>query len=155
MMLVWDDERIQQLEQLISDKVPVALMAERLGVTKNAIHGKLYRLGMPIGPTYSPRHRKIADHPRRTKTQEVESNRVIQTIMARARPPKMVLHPMQDRFADAGAGRVAFVDLEPGMCRFTFGADGNYLFCGDPISEPNNRNCSYCAPHMSLARGHR
>lgn len=153
MRVVWDQDRIQQLMQLAAEKVSAAVMAEKLGVTKNAVHGKLHRLGMPIGPTYSQRRPEKRARARRDKAQEIESNRVIQTIMVRARRPKLVLAPVKDRFADPSMGRVAFMDLEPGMCRFPFGTDGKYLFCGDPISEPDNRHCSYCSQHMAIARG--
>ncbi|MGB0747970.1 MAG: GcrA family cell cycle regulator [Magnetospiraceae bacterium] len=47
----WTEERIETLKELWTDGLPAGEIGRRLGVTKNAVVGKVHRLGLPKRPS--------------------------------------------------------------------------------------------------------
>jgi GcrA cell cycle regulator len=46
MEVTWTEERVEQLAQLFAEGLPTAEIGRRLGLTKNAVIGRLYRNAM-------------------------------------------------------------------------------------------------------------
>ena len=44
---VWTEERLTKLEQLWNEGIPITRIGAALGVTRNAVVGKVHRLGLP------------------------------------------------------------------------------------------------------------
>ena len=53
-MTTWTANRIEILTQLREKHQPVSIMVERLGVSRNAIIGKLHRLGLSVARVRKP-----------------------------------------------------------------------------------------------------
>ena len=59
-IITWTDERIEQLTKLWEEGVTTAEIGRRIGVTKNAVIGKVHRLGLvPRVVTVKPQPRRI------------------------------------------------------------------------------------------------
>ena len=58
----WSDEKVEKLRKLFFDGVSVREIAEKLGVSKNAIVGKITRMGWPRRP--NPVKREPSDAPK-------------------------------------------------------------------------------------------
>lgn len=103
MAVEWTDERIELLKSLWAEGLPAGEIGRRLEVTKNAVVGKVHRLGLPKRP--SP-----------------IKNAVSSSTTPRAKPKKKVKADEPIRLADLG----------PGMCSWPIGDPGNpdFHFCG-------------------------
>ena len=68
---VWTDERLNKLKKLWEQGLSISQIGEELDVSRNAIAGKVYRLGLPkrqspisgasSGPKAAPKSDSIAD----------------------------------------------------------------------------------------------
>ena len=61
---VWDKNKLDQLEKLWSEGLPITKIGNELGVSRNAIAGKAHRLGLPkrnspISKSGEPRKNQI------------------------------------------------------------------------------------------------
>ena len=54
-MTTWTADRTEILKQLRQRHQPVSVMVERLGITRNAIIGKLHRLGLSVARVRNPK----------------------------------------------------------------------------------------------------
>ena len=63
-MTTWTAERTEILVKLRKKHQPVSIMVERLGITRNAIIGKLHRLGLSVARIRKPVPTLIAPEPR-------------------------------------------------------------------------------------------
>lgn len=130
----WTDERVKAVKKLWGEGLSASLIASRLGgVTRNAVIGKVTRLGLPprsvsVRKIYKPIH---ARHP-------MGKVRLKTTL----RPPPMESKPLPPVQVDDVA-RVALVDLEPHHCRFPVG-EPTKGFCGLRKIE----GTSYCQGHL-------
>ena len=141
----WTDERVEILKKLWLDGLSASQIAKQLGgVTRNAVIGKVHRLGLS--------GRAAPSHPSRP------------TFKA-PRPPRPIAMPaprpraMEPRAAQVPAVRAApFVEL-PGtatvltlgahMCKWPIGdpSSDNFTFCGRRADEEG----PYCIDHARMA----
>ena len=133
--IFWTEERIELLRKLAGLKLSARRIAARMGVTKNAIIGKLYRIGImrrEITETLARRYnRGIVYKPLVPKT-------------TRIKEPYLPFLPA----IDIPVLKVPLLDLESHHCRYPLDErceDGFALFCGLPI-----HNTSYCRDHYAL-----
>lgn len=117
----WTPERVSSLMALWGEGVSTSEIGRRLGVTKNAVVGKVHRLGLP------KRNSPI-------KAEKPETGGTVTPIAAAPVPS-----------ADA----VQMDNLRPGMCRWPEGEPGteSFHFCGQPIVPEK----PYCAHHCERA----
>lgn len=120
-MMLWTDERIGLLKQWWAEGVATAEIGRRLGCGKNAAVGKAHRLNLER---------------RRT------GNQPAFLIEARIKARQAALST-----ASASALGVGLLQLEPCMCRWPTGEDGQHLFCGKSKAESG----PYCEEHAKLA----
>ena len=132
----WTDERVELLKKLWADGLSASQIANELGsVTRNAVIGKVHRLGLGGRQTPSP-PRRAPSRPRVAKPRRAKP---------RAQPrlaPRQTLEPLPQ----VGSATVATV--RRGQCRWPIGEPGadDFRLCGALACRG-----AYCAPHGELA----
>jgi GcrA cell cycle regulator len=141
----WTDERVETLKKLWLDGLSASQIAKQLGgVTRNAVIGKVHRLGLS--------GRAAPSHPSRTTFKTPRAPRPISMPAPRPRA-------MEPRAHHAPAPRAApYVDL-PGtatvltlgahMCKWPIGdpSSDDFTFCGRVSSDEG----PYCIDHARMA----
>lgn len=155
---VWDDmSKVEQLVKLWRDGVSATLCGRHLGVTRNAIIGKLHRLREKHGAEYvAPR---VGKKPTPTGWQAQRKPRAkSKTILKQTACNSYVLikaNELKQRVsADVWPGAidasepVALLDLEPHHCRWPVDGEGKHTrFCGAVKTD----NSSYCKHHADIS----
>lgn len=132
----WTVETTQRARRLAADGVSATDIADELGhgITRNAVIGKLNRLGVHYdrsGQTSKPRPAPPTTRPRWSP----------------------LLTPMKKRkdvLVDAKVTPVSFFDVEEHHCRWPIGDPHNldtFRFCGAPKVD----GIAYCAKHAKVA----
>jgi GcrA cell cycle regulator len=142
----WTEERVGLLKKLWLEGLSASQIAKQLGgVTRNAVIGKVHRLGLSGRATPSQPPRPAFKTPR--------PPRPVSTMSA---PRRVSSSPHTGPNAEPTP--VYYVEEEPGsatvltlgahMCKWPIGdpASDNFTFCGRRIGEG-----SYCAEHARLA----
>lgn len=117
--------------------------------TRNAVVGRAKRLGLAV-PT---RMTSPSIVPSSTGEHCLLSPRHA-TLPYLSSPPESALKPsapVELRCVGVQPRLISLVELEPGDCRYPYGGDRDgeeIAFCG----HPRRPGCSYCAPHLRLAR---
>lgn len=133
----WTDDRIEILTQLWRDGRSASAIARELGgVTRNAVIGKVHRLGL------SGRATPTRPGTRRPRAPKAERPAARSRRMPVAKPWPVVVEPVPL----AGTSDVA--SIGPHMCRWPIGdprAD-SFALCGRAAVRG-----AYCAPHGAIA----
>lgn len=157
----WTDEQIDLLQKLWLQGMSASRIAKELanGVTRNAVIGKVYRLGLSGRPkaaasggaAQSPRPQKAAPQPQspRPQTLVIQGN----TALVAQAEPMAAPEPVLGRKAEvviALCEPVTIADLRETMCRWPIGdpTAAEFRFCGAkklPGVGP------YCACHAGVA----
>lgn len=154
----WTDARVARLKELAQDEnMSARAIAKDLGgVTRNAVIGKLLRLGVK---------RKCAVQPRRRTSQIPHAQRnggaVLSRIKARVEEKarsdrKAPAAPSEDfelpsseatslPIETAGNNTIALLDLRDHHCRYPIYVSGGVMFCGDGVSRG-----PYCERHAMI-----
>lgn len=149
----WSDERVSTLLKLWDDGLSASQCAKQLGgVTRNAVLGKLSRLGVltrvtPSRPTrVSPPKPKP---PSPSKLRIAGNGAVFQEPTPRAPLAEV---PVFDEAAPP-AGVIALADLEPHHCRFPLGDPRHpkFGFCGRRRKQDGKVLQPYCDDHCAKA----
>ena len=147
---MWTDERVELLKKLWADGLSASQIANELGsVTRNAVIGKVHRLGLS-GRTKSlattaPRQRKPRTHAMLRIRPAVRGN----TALATAFDLDVVAEPEIVENVVPMGQRCSLVELSDHRCRWPIGDPGQpeFAFCGGPSSE----GFPYCAYHARIA----
>jgi GcrA cell cycle regulator len=152
----WSDARTEQLRQLWADGLSAGAIAieidPRGGMTRNAVIGKVHRLGLPprkVGRRQWPgvprkrSPRRVQIKPSRPKW-DVE-NEVLDNDFSQP-------HVDETSTLDAAipkAQRKSLMELTPGTCKWGVGDVGTpeFFFCGAPTVKGQ----PYCGPHCKRA----
>jgi GcrA cell cycle regulator len=124
----WTDERLALLRRLASEGMSGQQIADKLGITRNAVAGMAWRLNI--------------ERPKKPK-------------IKKAKPPKPAINlQFAAKESVDGSNKITFrcytiLELSPGECRWPVGetADGLHTFCAnrkDPA-------VSYCDYHAKIA----
>lgn len=92
-LMSWDANDVALLKKLWTDGHSAGQIANRLGLSRNAVSAKLKRMGQKRGrkpPTASP---KIVSTPKRAQTTQTQATRAQATMAACARPVDRVVSP--------------------------------------------------------------
>ena len=148
----WTDERVELLKKLWADGLSASQIAAELGgITRNAVIGKVHRLGLSgrakSPSSVSPRPRKTRAHPH----------------MLRAARPVMrgntALAPVYDYDVDAEPEHIdnfipigqrrSILELTEETCRWPIGDPGSieFFFCGGQTGT----GAPYCTFHARVA----
>jgi len=143
---MWTDERVALLKKLTADGLSSSRIAAEIGgITRNAVIGKLHRMGIknpqPVSArgTRVPRRRLRVPTIRMPKVEaaQAESAAAVSTAAA----TECDLPPDQSNYA------VSLIEAGPACCRWPLNDTRpieNFLFCGAPVVEKQ----SYCRRHL-------
>jgi GcrA cell cycle regulator len=153
----WNDERVELLKKLWSDGLSASQIAAELGgVTRNAVIGKVHRLGLsgrakaPVSS--APRVRKAAPAPR-PQMRPMSAPQVRGNVALAAQPMneaylQVQLQPREDVVVPMSR-RVQIMELRESMCKWPLGdpMQPEFVFCGADC----NFGTPYCTHHSAIA----
>jgi GcrA cell cycle regulator len=133
----WTEERVEQLKQLWTEGLSASQIARQLGgVTRNAVIGKVHRLGLAGRAT-----------PARAERPRIPTVRR----MVRPRPLQVVQAPIieADPVVDENGNKTTVLTVSDRMCKWPIGdpSTNEFHFCGHPpkVGSP------YCEAHSVKA----
>jgi len=135
----WTTERVELLKQQFEEGLTCRQIAAHIGVSRNAVIGKLTRLGLTRGPGTEPR--ATTAKPRAAKSVPRQQYQMLQVVYENGQP--------------VGDGPVAsarpctLFELSEERCRWPISTPGEegICFCGNtPL-----KGLPYCAGHTRLA----
>ena len=147
----WNDERVELLSKLWLEGRSASQIAAELGlgVTRNAVIGKVHRLGLsgrakiaaPVTATVRARPKPAQTAPERLPQAPVEPAVVATAVAAPQRPATEVVIPFSTR--------VTIMDLRETMCRWPLGdpTSADFRYCGSRTGEIG----PYCQDHARMA----
>ena len=139
----WTDDRVALLRKLWAEGLSASQIAKQLGgVTRNAVIGKVHRLGLAGRATPS----RPAKRPVRASRPRVMGPSVPRLRMPSSMPTVVIpdLEPL--KLEDGNAATV--LTLSDSMCKYPIGdpTDANFAFCGR-----GSASGPYCQDHARLA----
>jgi GcrA cell cycle regulator len=148
----WTDERVETLKKLWADGLSASQIAAELGgVTRNAVIGKVHRLGLsgraksPSSAAARPRKPRGASHMLRVSRSSMRGNTALAHAYEIDLEPE--LEPI-DNVIPLGQRR-SLLELTEETCRWPIGDPGtaDFFFCGGPTVT----SLPYCAYHSRVA----
>jgi GcrA cell cycle regulator len=142
----WTDERVEMLKKLWLDGLSASQIAKQLGgVTRNAVIGKVHRLGLSGRAAPSQPTRPVFKAPRapRPATPAPAPRRVETHVVAAAPPAPQPVYYVEE------PGSATVLTLGAHMCKWPIGdpATDGFSFCGRRSEEGG----PYCAQHSRVA----
>lgn len=139
----WTDSRVELLKKLWQDGLSASQISAQLGgVTRNAVIGKVHRLGLDgrAAPTNPARATRL-QMPRSTRPTAAFPRRITRAIPATSRP--------RICYVDEAPGMATVETLSAHMCKWPIGdpALDNFTLCGRRVA----RNGPYCCEHAQVA----
>lgn len=158
----WSDDRVEQLKQLRNEGLSCALIAARLGgVTRNAVIGKLHRLGLTSNPLVTQRYRsKGAKSGLATMRSRIYAAGLKKIHGKYYDPAKIKAKFKTDSYpeplplplpAETDIPRVAFADLTDNQCKWIVGDVRPKAMCCGADRVPGH---PYCEHHLVRAWEH-
>lgn len=140
----WSEERVALLRKLWAEGLSASQIAKQLGgVTRNAVIGKVHRLGLAGRATPS----RPAKRPVRTARPRVMSPSAPRLRIPSAEPRVVIPDLEPVKLEDGKAATV--LTLNESMCKYPIGdpTDADFAFCG----RGSFGNHPYCEDHARLA----
>jgi GcrA cell cycle regulator len=135
----WNPERVEQLRSFVGAGLTCSQIAAEIGVTRNAVIGKIHRLGLGPGrPAAAPGR---ACPPRLRRPRASTQRQMLRLISADGATVEAA--PVDS------AQRCSLLELEQGKCRWPISDPGaaDFAFCGNEAIA----GFSYCAGHARMA----
>jgi len=174
--MAWTDDRVEQLKTLWTEGMSASQIAKELGgVTRNAVIGKVHRLGLssrnqgkpeaaekPAEPAAAPVVEKVvrAPEPEAPAREEPAAGPVkdseestADVPAAVAAPEGMVTIPSENQVdiaeIDRDAHKLSLMELTERTCKWPIGdpSRGEFYFCGHPVVAGK----PYCKGHTAAA----
>jgi GcrA cell cycle regulator len=139
----WTAERVQQLQKCVTAGLTCSQIAAEIGVTRNAVIGKISRLGLSPGRRRGPIPGRM-----RAARSPARPSRMARILRAVVVEPAAAFATTEAPPVE-NARRCSLLDLAAGGCRWPLGDPGkaDFGFCGnDAIA-----GFSYCPGHMRMA----
>lgn len=156
----WTDERVELLKKLWSDGLSASQVAAELGgVTRNAVIGKVHRLGLSgraKTTTSSQRARRTRSQTSRPARPSAGAAPTVgaTALKADAKPqatpkPKAEEKPELDAVVVPISKRASILTLTENTCKWPIGdpGDGDFHFCG----HKSESGAPYCKYHAEIA----
>ena len=148
----WTDERVETLKKLWTDGLSASPIAAELGgITRNAVIGKVHRLGLAgrakSPSSAAPRPRKARPHPHMLRVSRPATRG--NTALAHAFDLEIEAEPQfVDNVIPMGQRR-SLLELTEETCRWPIGDPGHadFFFCGGQTLT----SLPYCAYHSRVA----
>ena len=150
--MAWTEERVETLKKLWADGLSASQIAKQLGgVTRNAVIGKVHRLGLSGRATPSRPSRRPAAKPAPRQAKPAAKTKSSQPAQARTAAPaaKSPAAAPQEAARLPNGEYATVLTLREGMCKWPIGdpADPEFRFCGRR-AEPGK---AYCSAHAAMA----
>jgi GcrA cell cycle regulator len=144
----WTDERVAVLKKLWLDGLSASQIAKQLGgVTRNAVIGKVHRLGLSgrAAPSQPSRPLYRSQRPARPAASAAAQPRRVETAVSVR--PQPAPQPLVAYAEEAGTATV--LTLGAHMCKWPIGDPGSdaFSFCG----RRNQSEGPYCVEHARVA----
>jgi GcrA cell cycle regulator len=145
----WNPERVAQLRAFIGAGMTCSQIAAEIGVTRNAVIGKIHRLGLGPGRPAAAPGRAC---PPRLRRPRLSSQRQMLRLISADAPLGLADQTSQSAPVEC-AQSCSLLDLEQGKCRWpvsegtTDGKSADFIFCGNQAVD----GFSYCAGHARMA----
>jgi GcrA cell cycle regulator len=141
----WTDERVELLKKLWQDGLSASQIAKQLGgVTRNAVIGKVHRLGLSGRATPSKPARTVFKAPRPARPAAAAPSAPRRL----AEPVSQQVQPTPVRYVDETPGSATVLTLGAHMCKWPIGDPSldSFTFCGRRSSDG-----PYCMEHSQVA----
>jgi GcrA cell cycle regulator len=154
--MAWTEERVETLKKLWADGLSASQIAKQLGgVTRNAVIGKVHRLGLsgraaPSRPVRRPVARPAAARAPRPAAAATPAPRIrADAEPAPAPAPPQTMPAPVDAKRMANGEYATVLTLREGMCKWPIGdpSDAEFRFCGRS-TRPGG---AYCEAHAQMA----
>jgi len=153
---VWTNERVEELKKLWSDGLSASQIAAALGgITRNAVIGKVHRLGLsgraktPSSSASRPRKSRPPSQMMRVSRPAARGNTALAHRALEAYELEVAPEPeILENIIPIGQ-RCSLLELNDAKCRWPIGDPGSpdFFFCGgNPVGEH-----PYCAYHARIA----
>ena len=142
--MAWTDERVELLKTLWSEGLSAAQIANKMGgVTRNAVIGKVHRLGLSGRATPAKPQRGCGPAPERKET--IAAKPAARTEMRSVIPEPESIAPL---VLDTG-DKTTVNTIKNNMCKWPIGdpAKDDFHFCGQPALMGK----SSCTHHARMA----
>ena len=142
----WTDERVATLKKLWLEGLSASQIAKQLGgVTRNAVIGKVHRLGLSGRATPSKPQRTVFKAPRPARPVSASPSlprRIAEPLSAHPAPAPV-------RYVDEKPGTATVLTLGAHMCKWPIGDPSldSFTFCGRRTDEAG----PYCHEHAQVA----
>ncbi len=139
----WSDNRVEELKRLVAAGYSCRQIADEIGVTRNAVIGKMNRLGLSRPKDLPARPRETAERRRMPWRPKI----ITQHELLMRLPPAPVPR-LEDITIVDGRG-CSLLELSPGKCRWPINEPGaaNFCFCGNTQAT----GFPYCVGHARIA----
>jgi GcrA cell cycle regulator len=143
-MTTWNPERIEQLRNCIVAGLTCSQIAAEIGVTRNAVIGKIHRLGLGPGRPAAAPGRPC---PPRLRRPRASTQRALLRLIS-ADAPGIAEGELATVPVDS-AQRCSLLELAQGKCRWPVGdpCAADFAFCGNEAAA----GFSYCPGHARMA----
>lgn len=155
--MAWTEDRVETLKKLWAEGLSASQIAGRLGgVTRNAVIGKVHRLGLSgrVTPSRASRPRpskpRQPSHPGRINAPQTAGATALKMEAAVDKNPIPELVPSPLREVEIPPGeRATILTLSDKTCRWPIGdpSSGEFHFCGRNPSA----KMPYCEHHCQIA----
>ena len=141
----WTAERVEQLRSYVSTGLTCSQIAAEIGVTRNAVIGKISRLGLSPGRNAAAAAGSGAARVRRPR---VQTQRQFLRLMF-AETPCIADEAATGLVAIDSAQRCSLLELGQDKCRWPVSdaGDADFAFCGNAAI----KGFSYCTGHARMA----
>jgi GcrA cell cycle regulator len=144
----WNPERVAQLRSFVGAGLTCSQIAAEIGVTRNAVIGKIHRLGLGPGRPAAASGRAC---PPRTRRPRLSSQRQMLRLISADAPDAADGAALHVGSVDS-TQRCSLLELAHGKCRWPIGDQGHsgamdFMFCGNEAAA----GFSYCAGHARMA----
>lgn len=137
----WTDESVERLRQMWSEGLTANEIAKKLGVTKNAIVGKVHRLCLTARPSpiKSKENEALSEDIEQTGTNAAMSADLFENTSAAGKSTS----------TNKKIENIKLVDLDSHTCRWPIGdpRDEDFCFCGKKVRTGQ----TYCDEHSQMA----
>jgi GcrA cell cycle regulator len=149
---MWTDERVELLKKLWTEGLSASQIAAELGgITRNAVIGKVHRLGLsgraksPSSTSPRPRKPRAQGHMMRLARPTMRGNTALAPMYENDLEPEPELI---DNIIPLGQ-RCSLLELNDSKCRWPIGDPGTaeFFFCGGAPAE----SLPYCSYHSRVA----
>ena len=144
----WTDERVELLKKLWADGLSASQIAAELGgITRNAVIGKVHRLGLsgraksPSSAAPRPRKARTSGHMLRVQRPQIRGNTALAYDYQEEPEPELIEIPIEQR--------KTLLQLTEKSCHWPVGDPGSteFFFCGGESANDQH----YCSFHSRIA----